>query len=128
MLNKIIALLVLMSVFSTPALYAQGIADSAEKTRAKVEELGTRSKVEVKLSDGTSYKGRISSFDRASVSIDEHKSGTTHKFNYSEITSIKKSGGVSPLTWGIIGGAGAAAIIVGVTVIRPVLCDGGAGC
>ena len=128
MLNKIIALLLIMSVFSTPALYAQGIADSAGKTRAKVEQLGTRAKVELKLSDGTKFNGRIESFDRTSVTIDDGKNRGPHTFSYAEISSIKKTGGISPMTWGIIGGAAAAAIIVGVTVIRPVVCDGGAGC
>lgn len=38
----------------------------------------------------------------------------------------KPGGGLSTRTWVIIGAAAAAAVIVGVTVIKPVLCDGGA--
>ena len=127
--HKVFALLIAVALVVTPVVQAQvGRSDSAEKTRAKVEELGTRSKVELKLVDGTKYKGRINSFDRTSVTIEDDKKPGTHTFTYAEITSIKKSASVSPLTWGLIGGAAAAAIIVGVTVIKPVVCDGGAGC
>lgn len=46
-----------------------------------------------------------------------------------DVTEVRKQkGGFSNLTWGIIAGAAVAAVIVGVTVIKPVLCDGGAGC
>jgi hypothetical protein len=48
---------------------------------------------------------------------------------YADVKEVKKpGGGLSTRTWVIIGAAAVAAVIVGVTVIKPVVCDGGAGC
>ena len=121
--------ILLSAGISFHSTHAQSLSSSAQSAKAKVADLGTRSKVEVKLSDGTKAKGRIGEINDQTFTVTDQKTGATQEINYNEVTSLKKSGeGVSPLTWGLIGGAAAAAVIVGVTVVKPVLCDGGAGC
>jgi hypothetical protein len=74
-------------------------------------------------------KGYVGSAESDSFTVVDPKTGTSQTLAYSEVLSVKKPGrGLSPVTWGIIGGAAAAATIVGFTVVKPVLCDGGAGC
>ena len=133
MISKTLAIILMVGLigagFTFQSAHAQTQSSGAQSARAKVIDMGTRTKVEVKLTDGTKTKGRIGDIKDQSFTVADEKSGASQEINYSDVTSIKKSsGGVSPVTWGIIGGAAAAAIIVGVTVIKPVLCDGGAGC
>jgi hypothetical protein len=46
---------------------------------------------------------------------------------YAEVASVKKLGqGLSAATWVIIGAAVTAGIVIGATVVKPVVCDGGA--
>jgi len=67
-------------------------------------------------------------FSPDSFTVVDSKTGA-RTLAYSDVTEVRKqSGGISTLTWGIIAGAAAAAIIVGTVVVKPVLCDGGAGC
>ena len=95
----------------------------------QVAKLGTgkKAKVHVKLRDNTKIKGYIS--DAAQDSFTVVDSNGPRTIAYVDVTEVRKQqGGISPLTWGIIGGAAAAVVIVAVTVVKPVLCDGGAGC
>ena len=101
-----------------------------EQTRAKVQKIGVgeKARVEVKLRDKTKLKGYVSAAGEDSFTVTNAKTGVATDVAYDQVSQVKKPGGISPLTWGIIGGAAAAAVIVGVTVLHPVLCDGGAGC
>ncbi|MGH9883533.1 MAG: hypothetical protein ACRD6N_19080, partial [Pyrinomonadaceae bacterium] len=73
--------------------------------------------------------GYISAKENDSFTVTDSKTGASQMLEYTSVASIKKpSRGLSPMTWGIIGGAAAAAVVVGFTVVKPVLCDGGAGC
>ncbi len=102
-----------------------------EQARVKVQQIGVGSKarVEVKLRDKTKVKGYVSATGEDSFTVTDAKTGASQTVAYTEVAQVKKpGGGLSALTWGIIGAAAVAAVIVGVTVIRPVLCDGGAGC
>lgn len=106
-------------------------AQSIEKTRIKVEKigLGEKAKVKVTLKDNRILKGYISAANSDSFTVADSKNGSPETVSYADVKNVsKRSGGLSPLTWGIIGGVAAAAIIISVTVIKPVLCDGGAGC
>lgn len=128
-LAMIVAMMLVTAGFSFQSVYAQSQSPKASETRAKVADMGMRTKVEVKLSDGTKVKGRIGEINNQVFTISDEKSGKSNEIKYDEVMSIEKSsGGLSPVTWGIIGGAAAAAVIVGITVVKPVLCDGGAGC
>ena len=125
----IIAVAVLTVGLTLQSAQAQSQSQSALAARATVSDLGIRSKVEVKITDGTKVKGRIGEIKDQSFTVADAKTGVSQEINYAEVTSVKKSNsGVSPLTWGILGGVAATAVIVGLTVIKPVLCDGGAGC
>ena len=115
----------------TARAQAQDSARSAEKARAAVEKLGadTKRRVEVRLQDGTKLKGSISASGADNYTITEAKTGAPRTVAYADVARVKESGGgPSARTWIIVGAAAAAAVIVGATVLYPVLCDGGAGC
>ena len=110
---------------------APGATRAAEETRAAVRGMGvgTKTRVEVRLQDGTRLRGPISAAGEETFTITDSETGQPRTVAYADVARVKKSGGgLSARTWVIIGAAAAAAVIVGVTVIEPVLCDGGAGC
>ncbi|HEX8146769.1 MAG TPA: hypothetical protein VF591_06290 [Pyrinomonadaceae bacterium] len=110
---------------------AQEDGRSAEKARAEVQKLGagTQRRAEVKLQDGTKLKGSVSAAGEDTFTITDSKTGAARTVAYADVASVKKpGGGLSTRSWVIIGAAAVAAVVVGVTVIEPVLCDGGAGC
>ncbi len=110
---------------------AQEVTQSAEKARAAVQKLGAgpQRRVEVKLQDGTRLRGSISAAGEDTFTLTDAKTGAPRTLAYADVARVKEpGGGLSARTWVIIGAAAAAAVIVGVTVIQPVLCDGGAGC
>jgi hypothetical protein len=110
---------------------AQTDETSAGKARAKVQQMGVGrdARVEVKLRNNTKVKGYIGTANEDSFTVTDMKTGATQTVAYVDVTEVKKpGGGLSPRAWMILGGVAAAAVIVGVTVIRPIACDGGAGC
>lgn len=110
---------------------SQDATRSAEETRAAVQKLGAgaQRRVEVKLQDGTKLKGSISAAGEETFTITDAKTGAPRTVAYADVAQVKKpGGGLSPRGWIIIGAAAAAAVIIGVTVVEPILCDGGAGC
>jgi hypothetical protein len=115
-----------------PALaQAQGAQRPGEKARAAVRKLGVGagSRVEVKLQDGTKLKGSISAAGEDDFTVSDSKTGAARTLAYADVASVKEPGkGLSARTWVIIGAAAVAAVVIGVTVVEPVLCDGGAGC
>lgn len=115
----------------TARAQAQESNRPAEKARAAVQKLGAdaKTRVEVRLQDGTELKGSINAAGEDTFTLTDSKTGAPRTLAYADVAQVKKSGGgLSARTWVIIGAAAAAAVIVGVTVIQPVLCDGGAGC
>jgi hypothetical protein len=115
-----------------PALTrAQTAPDFQEtaKTRAAVQKLGVGrdARVEVKLRDKTKLKGYISAAEQDSFTLIDSKTGSTQTVSYVEVDQVKRHrGGISTRSWIIIGAVATAAIIIGATVIKPVVCDGGA--
>ncbi len=110
---------------------SQASTPSAEKARAAVQKLGVnpQRRVEAKLHDGTKLKGSISAAGEETFTITDSKTGAPRTLAYADVARVKEAGGgLSARTWIIIGAAAATAVIVGVTVLHPVLCDGGAGC
>ena len=104
---------------------------AAAETRATVQRLGvgTKTRVEVRMQDGTRLRGSVSAAGDDTFTVADSKTGQSRTVAYADVARVKKSGGgLSTRTWVIIGAAAVAAVIVGVTVIEPVLCDGGAGC
>ena len=103
----------------------------ANGARAEVQKIGIGrdARVEVRLRDNTKVKGYVSAAEKDSFTVTDSKTGATQTVSYAEVTRVRKpGGGLSTRGWVIIGAAAVAAVIVGVTVIEPVLCDGGAGC
>ena len=103
----------------------------ADQVRAKVQKIGVgpSARVEVKMLSGTKMKGYVSKMEADSFDLTDLNSGAIQTVAFAEVTQIKKlNGGSSKRTWFIIGAAAVAAIIIGVVVAKPALCDGGAGC
>lgn len=129
MIKKYFAFLlsVLIVTLSVAPLASAQTLSEVQKTRSKVQELSTDrdKKVEVKLRDNTKYKGYITGVEADSFTFSDEKS-QTQKFNFSEVQSVKKSGGgISTKTWLIIGGIAAGSIITW-AIVKPAVCDGGA--
>ncbi len=123
--------ILLSTAFGFQSVRAQTGKDAqlAEKARAGVQKLGVGrdARVEVRLRDNTKLKGSISAAGEDSFTVTDSKTGASQTVAYADVTRVKRpGGGLSTRTWVIIGAAAVAAVIVGVTVIKPVLCDGGA--
>ena len=117
--------------FHVVGVRAAGDAQTVEQVRAQVAQIGVgeKARVEIKLRDNTKLKGYVSTAGADSFTVTEAKTGAQKTVAYADVAQVKKpAGGLSPLAWGIIGGAAVAAIVVGLTVVKPVVCDGGAGC
>ena len=114
-----------------PARAQTGEDAGADEARAKVEKIGVGrdARVEVRLRDNRKVKGYVSAAEKDSFTVTDSKTGATRSVAYAEVARVRKpGGGLSTRGWVIIGAAAVAAVVVGVTVIEPVLCDGGAGC
>jgi len=126
-------LLLLATNFGSQPVRADTIEDAqlAGKARVSILKIGTgqKARVEVKLRDNTRLKGYVSEVGADTFTVTDAKTGASSTVAYNNVAQVKKPGkGLSAKTWIIVGVAAAAAVIVGVTVIKPVLCDGGAGC
>ncbi len=74
-------------------------------------------------------KGYVSGSGSDSFTIINSQSGSAETVAYADVAEVKKSGGgLKTLTWIILAGVAVTAVVVGATVIRPAVCDGGAGC
>jgi hypothetical protein len=128
-----LAAVVLFAASGIQAALAQAGKDNqAEKARAKVQQIGsgTKARVQVRLLDNTKLKGYISAVSADSFTVTDSSTGATQTVAYTDVAGVKKQGGggLSTRTLIILGAVAVTAVIVGVTVIKPVLCDGGAGC
>ena len=135
MFSKTFAIILSGLLFTTLGLQTvraqtSSAASVADEARAKVQKIGVGrdAQVEVKLRDNTKLKGYVSAAAADSFTVPDAKTGATREVAYADAAQVKKPGGISTRTWLILGGVATAAVIVGVTVLHPVLCDGGAGC
>jgi hypothetical protein len=120
---------VLLTAFGLQAIDAQSLKSEQATSQIKADVarlgLGEKARVEVKMRDNTRLKGYVSTVGEDSFTVIDSKTGASKTLAYADVARVKKpGGGLSTRTWIIIGGAATAAIIVGVTVIKPVLCDG----
>ncbi|HEX8492514.1 MAG TPA: hypothetical protein VF658_06705 [Pyrinomonadaceae bacterium] len=90
--------------------------------------IGRDARVEVKLRDNTRLKGYISQAGEDAFTIADSKTGTVQTVAYDDVRQVKKPGGLSSRALALIGAVAVAAVVIGVVVIKPVACDGGAGC
>lgn len=130
-MRKIFAFFVSAMLLTASVVSVNAAGDpAADKARTKIQKIGVgeKSRVEVKMRDKTKIKGYVSASDADSFTVTDSKTGTATRVAYADVAQVNKQGGISPTTWAIIAGSAAAAVIVGVTVLYPVLCDGGAGC
>jgi hypothetical protein len=113
------------------ALAHVGSAGQREQNERVIREIGVgdKARVEVKLKDGSKVKGVIRSATSDRFVVEQEKTRVDREIAFADVETAKKPrSGLKPRTWAIIGGAAAAAVVVGITVLYPVLCDGGAGC
>ena len=125
--------MLLFAAFGFHKVSAQSAPDAQaiDMTRAKVQKLGvgTRARVEGKLRDNAKFKGHIRAASQDSFTVIDARTGASQTIDYADVASVKKrGGGFSTRGWVILGAAVAATVIVGLTVIKPIVCDGGAGC
>ena len=131
MFRKILAVIIsgiiLSAAFGHPAAFAQDAR--ADKARAFVARRGTGAdaRVVVRLRNDSKLRGYISQTGADSFTVVNPQTNTSTNVSYAEVEKVSKPGGF-PTKWVVLGAVAATAIIVGVTVIHPVLCDGGAGC
>jgi hypothetical protein len=123
--------MLLVTAFGFQHVRAQGANDqqAAEKIRAKVQKIGVggNAKVEVKLRDRTQLRGYINNADQDSFTVFDKMTGASKTVAYAETSSVKKAGGgLSAKTWIILGAAAVGAAVTWV-LVKPALCDGGAG-
>ncbi len=135
MLRRLFAIMLTLAVWSVAVAQSapqpKAQAGAAEKARAQVQKLGVgpKSRVEVKLLDGTVLKGSVSAAAEDGFNVTDAKTGATQSVSYADVARVKKQGGgLSTTSWIIIGAAAVTAVVVSTTVLYPVLCDGGAGC
>ena len=131
MFKKLITLLLaaalLSHLFAAPALAARpGQTDSERtaKVKAGVVRRGTgeRSRVTVKLRDGTKLKGYISRAGDDSFAVTDTGTGRTSTVAYGDVAQVKGRGGLSTAAKiGIGVGIGLVVIIVGLRAGGPIL-------
>ena len=70
---------------------------AAEKVKSAVAKRGTgpKAKVNVKLKDKTKLKGYISNASGDSFTLSDSKTGQVRTLAYSDVTEVKKQGGMS---------------------------------
>ena len=123
--------MLMLTALGLQSIHAQTGKDAeAEKARIKVHKMGIGrdARVEVKLRDNTKLKGYISHAGEHAFTVTDAKTGTAQTLAYGDVMQVKKPGGLSTRALLMIGAVATAAVIIGGTVIRPVACDGGAGC
>ena len=127
-----VALLAGALVLTSLALHstsAQGSPEEAARTAIARAGVGKDAKVEITLRDKGKVKGYVAGSTADSFTLADKKTGATQIISYAEVQNVKgPHKGMKTSSWIIIAGAAAAAVIVGLTVVKPVVCEGGAGC
>ena len=129
-LAVILSAIVLSAGFASSKAGAQTAQDArAEKARAFVAKRGTGedARVVVRFRNDSKLRGYISQTSADSFTVVNPQTNTSTVVSYAEVEKVSKPGGF-PTKWVVLGASAAAAVIIGVTVLHPVLCDGGAGC
>lgn len=129
MKNKFLTTLLITTLIGATIFGQASTDDRVEKARQTVAKIGTgsKAKVDVKLRDSTKLKGYIGSSDDDSFALVDEKSGASRDILFAEVDQLKKrKGGLGTGAWIAI--AAGAAVVVAVIALRPVFCDGGAGC
>ena len=124
-----LAVVLAPAIFGFQPIHAKTIGEAqlVEQVRAKIQRVGTGrdARIEVRLRDNTKLKGYVSEARDDSFTLTNSKTGATQTVAYTDVTKVKKSGGLRTRTWVIIGAAAAATVIVGI-IVKPAVCDGGA--
>lgn len=137
MFRRALALIISGILWSSAIGYQSARAQAPEATRAAEESraavqrlgVGTKTRVEVRLQDGTKLRGHISAAGEETFAIMDSKTSAPRTVAYADVARVKKTGGgQAAWTWVIIGAAAVATVIVGVTVLDSMSGDCGAGC
>lgn len=125
-LSAILVCLLFLTAGAAPSASAQ-TADNAARVKAQILKRGTgeKKRVKVKTLDGRDLKGYISRTEADSFDLTDAKSGQVSTLAYRDVSSVRKSGGLSTTTIVTLAGLGAAAIIVGVLVGKRCSNEGG---
>ncbi len=100
---SVILIASLVFLASGSNVFAQGSAKNqaspVEKIKAKIARLGAgkKARAQIKLQTGEKIKGYVSSAGENDFAFTEKSSGLTKTISYSDVTEVKKSGGLSTL-------------------------------
>ena len=98
---SVILIASLVFVVSGGHVFAQGSArkqvSPVEKIKAKIARLGTgkKARAQIKLQTGEKTKGYVSSAGENDFAFSDKSSGQTKTISYSDVSEVKKSGGLS---------------------------------
>jgi hypothetical protein len=122
MLKKLLTLFLIgFLVFAANLQIIFGQTADADSERNRVERIKTnvyrledagKTKVVVRLQNGTKVKGYITKRDEDSFDVTNYKSNQTNTIAYRDVAEVKPQGGLSKGTKIALGIAGAAAIVV----------------
>lgn len=126
--KKVLTIMLITTLLAITTFGQTAVDDRAEKARQTVAKIGSgsKAKVDVKLRDSTKLKGYIGSADADSFTLVDEKGGASRDILFTDVDRVKKRGGLGKGAWIAI--AAGVAVVVTVIALRPVFCDGGAGC
>lgn len=129
-MRLLILCLIFITLIATP-VRMQNVDQRSDKARQNAAKIAAEGDHlgEVKFRTGEKRKGRITAVDQDSFTLEPLKGGAAETMRFADVDSIKRSRkGLIEVAWIAIAAASAAAVILTFTVIKPILCDGGAGC
>ncbi|HQZ95149.1 MAG TPA: hypothetical protein PLP21_02465 [Pyrinomonadaceae bacterium] len=129
-MRTLVLCLMFITLIATP-VRMQNLDQKVEKARQAAAKIAVEGEHlgEIKFRTGEKRKGRIISVNQDSFTLEPAKGGSAETIRFADVDSIKKSKkGLSEGAWIAIAAVSAAAVILTFTVIKPILCDGGAGC
>jgi hypothetical protein len=113
--------LLIMSLNAAPVLAAQGNdAAAAEKVKVKVAQLGVgdKTRVTVRMKDGTKLKGSITQAGANDFTVRDRKTGNATTILYSDVARLDDNRGGSALRNTLIAvGVGVGIVVVGIGIL-----------
>lgn len=119
-LSLLLTGLLMLSLNTAPVLAAQGNDDAIEKIKVKVAQLGVgeKTRVTVKLKNGTRIKGSITQAGASDFTVRDRETGSSTTILYSDVAKLDDNRGGSALRNSLLAvGIGVGIVIVGIGLI-----------
>lgn len=127
-MSTLIALVLQLTTVAPAVAFANGPQRETrvEKVKSEIAKRAQkRSRVSVKLQDGSKFKGYIGEVGDDTFTLNDPKQSTTKTLNYADVTEVKGTGGLSLLAKIGIGvgiGVGVLAILYGIACHDDPIC------